>query len=171
MTFVQRFRRLALAGGLLLVTMAVAAPVLAATVAVNIVDKSFDPASIVVQPGTTVTWTVTKSINEPHTVTSGKATDATTGAIFDSGIANAAKLEDNGATFSFTFTEAGTYDYFCQVHAGMTGTVTVAAEGAEPGGAEAGIPMERRLIGAGILIVTLVVLFGAAILWRRMNPA
>ncbi len=27
------------------------------------------------------------------------------------------------------------------------------------------------VIAAGILVVTLVVLFGAAIVWRRMNPA
>ena len=39
------------------------------------------------------------------------------------------------------------------------------------GQAEAGIPVERRLIGGGILVVTLAVLFGAAMVWRRMNPA
>jgi len=47
----------------------------------------------------------------------------------------------------------------------------VLAEGASPGESEAGIPIENRLIGASILVVTLVILFGAALVWRRMNPA
>jgi plastocyanin len=171
MRFAPRSRRFVLAGGLLLVTMALAAPALAATVAVGIVDKTFSPAEIVVAQGDTVTWTVTKSINEPHTVTSGKSGDADMGKDFDSGFSDTKKLNANGTTFSWTFDKAGSYPYFCQVHAGMQGTVTVLAAGATPGQAEAGIPIERRLIGAGILVVTLVVLFGAAIVWRRMNPA
>lgn len=172
MTFAQRSRRLALAGGLLLATLAVAAPVLAATVAVNIVDKSFDPADIVIAQGDTVTWTVTKSINEPHTVTSGEPGAADAGKTFDSGLDAADKLKDNGGTFSFTFDKPGTYAYFCQVHPSeMKGTITVLAAGQLPGESEAGIPIERRAIGAGILIVTLIVLFGAAWVWRRMNPA
>jgi plastocyanin len=136
---------------------------------VSIADETFTPADIVVAEGDTVTWTVTKSINEPHTVTSGTSGAADQGKLFDSGLTDTDKLKADGKTFSFTFEKAGTYAYFCQVHAGMQGTVTVLAEGAAPG--EAGIPMERRLIGAGILIATLVVLFGAAIVWRRMNPA
>jgi plastocyanin len=31
--------------------------------------------------------------------------------------------------FSLTFTKAGDYDYLCQIHQGMTGTVHVAAAG------------------------------------------
>lgn len=171
MTFVHRTRRIVLAGGLLLVALGIAAPALAATIAVSIADKAFDPAGIVVAEGDTVTWTVTKTIGEGHTVTSGKPTDASPGSIFDSGIKNINQLKDNGATFSFKFDKAGTYSYFCQVHPSMVGTVTVEAAGATPGESEAGIPIERRAIGAGILIVTLVVLFGAAMVWRRMNPA
>ena len=171
MTFVHRSRRFVLAGGLLLVTMALAAPALAATIAVNIVDRTFEPADVVVKVGDTVTWTVTKSVNEPHTVTSVDA-DAAGKKVFDSGIADSSKLKDNGGTFSFKFEKAGKFAYVCQIHADMKGTVTVVAEGATPGGeSEAGIPVENRIIGAGILIVTLVVLFGAAIVWRRMNPA
>jgi plastocyanin len=170
MTFVHRPRRFILAGGLLLVTMALAAPVFAATIVVNIADKTFAPADVVVAAGDTVTWTVTKSIGEPHTVTSGESgPDA--GKEFDSGIGDSSKLRDTGGTFSWTFEKAGTYAYFCQIHADMKGSVTVLAEAGAPGEAEVGIPMERRLIGAGILLVTLVVLFGAAIVWRRMNPA
>lgn len=169
MTFVPASRRTALAGGLLLVTLALAAPVLASTIAVSIVDKTFDPAGIIVAEGDTVTWTVTKSINEPHSVTSGEAGSADVGALFDSGTD---KLTDVGGTFSHTFAGAGEYAYFCQVHpTEMKGTVTVIAEGGHPGEAGEGIPIERRLIGAGILGATLIVLFGAAVVWRRMNRA
>jgi plastocyanin len=168
MKVVPGSRRFALVGALLLVTLALAAPVLASTVAVSIVDKTFDPAGIVVAKGDTVTWTVTKSINEPHSVTSGAPGGADVGKTFDSGLD---KLTADGGTFSHTFTEAGEYAYFCQVHPEMQGTVTVLAEGDHPGEAHEGIPMERRLIGAGVLAVTLIVLFGAAILWRRMNRA
>lgn len=172
MTVVPASRRAVLAAGLLLVTLALAAPVLASTVPVSIVDKTFDPAGIVVAEGDTVTWTVTKSIDEPHTVTSGESGAADAGKLFDSGLQDTEKLKANGKTFSYTFDEAGTYAYFCQVHpTTMKGTVTVLAAGQAPGESTEGIPMERRLIGAGILLVTLIVLFGAAVAWRRMNPA
>jgi plastocyanin len=32
---------------------------------------------------------------------------------------------EGGKTFSFTFADAGTYDYFCNIHNSMRGTVTV----------------------------------------------
>jgi hypothetical protein len=41
----------------------------------------------------------------------------------------------------------------------------VAPEAAEP------VAPERKLIAAGILAAALVLLFGAAWFWRRMNPA
>jgi plastocyanin len=30
-----------------------------------------------------------------------------------------------GDTFTFTFDEAGSFDYFCQIHPGMTGSITI----------------------------------------------
>lgn len=44
---------------------------------------------------------------------------------------------------------------------------------AEPTPHEAGVPVppERKLLAAGVLAATLVILFGAAAVWRRMNPA
>ena len=174
MTFVHRTRRLALGAGLLLAAMGLVAPALAATVGVGIVDKMFEPAEIVVAQGATVTWTVTKSIGEPHTVTSGKPADADKGAAFDSatGDADLTTLMDVGGAFSVTFDAAGVYDYFCTIHSGMAGQVVVLAEGqSPPGEAHEGVPIENKLIGGGILLATLVVLFGAAWYYRRMNPA
>jgi plastocyanin len=178
-SFVHRSRRLALGAGLLFAALGLVAPVLAAGVSVSIDGKAFTPADIVVHQGDTVTWTVKKSIGEPHTVTSGKPADADKGAVFDSqqDDPGLAKLKDDGGSFSFTFDKSGTYSYFCVVHpVDMTGRVVVLAPGETPGAgapgeAGPGIPVERRLIGAGILVVALAVLFGAASVWRRMNPA
>jgi len=177
MTLAHRPWRLALAFGLLLVAVAAIAPTLAANGAVSIVDKEFQPTTIVVAQGDTVAWNVAKSMGEPHSVTSGRSNEANAGSLFDSGIAT---LKDNGQTFAHTFKVAGTFDYFCKVHpAQMTGKVVVLAPGQSappvvgpaPTEVKTGIPAERRLIGAGILGVTLIVLFGAAWLWRRMNAA
>jgi len=180
MTFVHRIWRPAVALGLLFVAAGVAVPVLASPLDVSIVDKTFQPATTTVNVGDTVTWTVTQAIADPHSVTAGKPGDTGT-PLFDSGI----KLQKNGDSYKFTFDKAGTYDYYCQVHPTvMTGVIQVLAPGQTPGGETPGVtsgatggeggepvPPERRLLGAAILAVTLAVLFGAAALWRRMNPA
>jgi plastocyanin len=86
--------------------------------AVIIVDFAFQPASLEVPAGTTVTWT--NSGAATHTVT------ADNGA-FDSG-----RLA-SGATFSQTFDTAGTFAYHCEIHPQMTGTIVVTeASGAQP---------------------------------------
>ncbi len=79
----------------------------------------FDPVNAQIAPGDTVTWTNADTAS--HTVTSGNPNDNQTGTVFDSGLVKA------GGTFAFKFTDAGTYNYFCQVHPWMTGMVTVGA--------------------------------------------
>ena len=176
MTFSQRTRRLGLGSGLVLAIALAAAPALAADHAVSIVDRTFEPAQVTIAVGDTVTWTVTKAIPEPHSVTSGDPEFvAQGGTIFDSGI----ELNEDGDTFDHTFATAGVFDYFCTVHpVEMTGQVIVLAPGQSapaveppPSEAESGIPVERRLLGAGILAITLAVCFAGAWVWRRMNPA
>ncbi|KXS43822.1 MAG: hypothetical protein AWU59_892 [Methanolobus sp. T82-4] len=83
---------------------------------------AFQPESITIEPGTTVVWT--NYDTSQHTVTSA-------GGIFDSG------LFGEGETFEYTFTELGTYEYFCTVHQFMEGEVIV-SEG-EPETSEQGI--------------------------------
>jgi plastocyanin len=78
---------------------------------VNIANMVFGATSLTVKVGTTVTWKNKDSY--AHTVTSN---DGTT---FDSG--NLA----GGASFTFTPATAGTYDYHCNLHSGMTGTLIV----------------------------------------------
>jgi plastocyanin len=151
---------------------------LAADQTVNIVGLEFQPPEITVNVGDTVTWEVTESIGSPHSVTSGEAGTDDEGALFDSGPSGLANV---GETFQHTFEAAGTFPYFCTVHGeSMSGEVVVIAAGAsapagepEPneGGEAEGIPPERKLIAAAVLGATLVVLLGAAAVWRRLNPA
>jgi plastocyanin len=77
---------------------------------VSIQGFAFNPSSITVSVGTTVTWTNNDSVT--HTVTSD------TGA-FSSGNLNP------GQTFSHTFNQAGTFAYHCSIHTSMHGTVVV----------------------------------------------
>jgi amicyanin len=77
---------------------------------VNIKDFKFDPATLTVPVGTTVTWT--NQDEEPHTVA------AKDGSFHSSGL-------DTRGTYSFTFTTPGTFDYICGIHPFMTGTVVV----------------------------------------------
>jgi plastocyanin len=78
--------------------------------AIEIDNFKFGMASIEVAVGTTVTWTNRDDV--PHTVVS-------TTKIFKS-----APLDTN-ETFSYTFKEAGTFEYYCSVHSHMTGKVVV----------------------------------------------
>lgn len=83
-----------------------------ATNTVSIKNFVFDPASITVKVGTTVTWA--NADQDPHTVTSdGK-----------SGPLNSKPL-NQGDTYQYTFTQAGTFSYLCTIHPFMTATVTV----------------------------------------------
>jgi plastocyanin len=86
-----------------------------ATTSVAMKDISFQPRQITVKVGTTVTWTNEDPTS--HTVTSG--TRGNPSGLFDSGDVAP------GATFSFTFTQPGTYDYYCKIHSGMDGVVVV----------------------------------------------
>jgi predicted secreted protein with PEFG-CTERM motif len=106
----------------------------------------FDPSNAQVAPGDTVTWTNTDTT--PHTVTSGKASDNQTGTLFDSGLIKA------GATFSNTFKDAGTINYFCMVHPWMIGQVIVAAA-AEPSPPPAAMTMINGMSTDGSTKVTI----------------
>lgn len=84
-----------------------------AQASVGLKDSRFDPTDIEISAGDTVTFTNNDPFN--HTITS-----ATESSIeFDSG--------DIGqdVTFEQTFDTAGNYDYFCQIHPAMRGTITV----------------------------------------------
>jgi plastocyanin len=79
-------------------------------VSVNIVSFAFQPNQIEIELGHSVIFTVADG---SHTVNS--ATDAwePSGGIGE------------GSSFTVTPTAAGTYDFFCNFHSQMTGTITV----------------------------------------------
>ncbi|MHB1377132.1 MAG: cupredoxin domain-containing protein [Candidatus Humimicrobiaceae bacterium] len=78
--------------------------------AVLIKSNAFDPASLTIKVGDTVTWTNNDSY--AHTVTSDNGA-------FDSG------SMAGGGTFSFTFKTAGTFSYHCSIHTFMTAKIIV----------------------------------------------
>ena len=76
---------------------------------VTIDNFTFAPAELKVKVGDTVTWTNHDDI--PHTVVSaGKYRS---------------KTMDTDDAYSFTFTAAGDYKYFCSLHPHMTGMIKV----------------------------------------------
>jgi plastocyanin len=81
-----------------------------ATATVTIDNFVFGPQTITVPVGATVTWTNRDDI--PHTSVS-------TDGVFKS------KVLDTDEKFSYTFTKAGTYSYYCTIHPKMTGKVVV----------------------------------------------
>jgi plastocyanin len=81
-----------------------------ANTAVKIDNFVFGPQTVMVPVGSTVTWTNKDDI--PHTAVS-------TDGVFKS------KVMDTEENFSYTFTKAGTYSYYCSIHPKMTGKVVV----------------------------------------------
>ena len=81
-----------------------------ATNAVTIDNFTFSPKELTVAVGTTIKWVNHDDI--PHTVVEKKTT-------FRS------KALDTDDSYSFTFTSAGEFDYFCGLHPHMVGKVIV----------------------------------------------
>ena len=78
---------------------------------VRLEDFGFAPANIVIEAGTTVTWT--NYDNTDHTVTS------------DEGDALESERFGKDGTFQHTFDTPGEYYYHCEPHSNMHGLVTV----------------------------------------------
>jgi len=77
---------------------------------VEISGFAFNPSSLTVAKGTTVTWT--NNNNVAHTIVS------------DSGAFSSSELA-KGGSFSFTFDSPGEYPYHCSIHPSMKGKVIV----------------------------------------------
>lgn len=78
--------------------------------AVSIVNYAFNPSSLTVKVGDTVTWT--NGSGTPHTVTA------------DDGSFNSGTVQ-GGTPFQHTFSAAGTFSYHCSIHSSMKATITV----------------------------------------------
>jgi plastocyanin len=99
----------AIVSGALLYAAMPAAPA-AGTTAVRIDNFNFTPPTLVVAPGTTVTWT--NADDSPHTVRE------------KDGKFKSAAL-DTDDTFSHTFAAPGEYPYICTIHPYMVGKILV----------------------------------------------
>jgi plastocyanin len=97
-------------------------PAAAESQTVSMENSQYVPASVTIDAGDSVTW-VHNDGSVPHTITS----TADDGATFDQTVMNS-----SAPPFTFTFNEAGTYDYLCRFHPNMVGTVTVLAQQATP---------------------------------------
>jgi plastocyanin len=86
--------------------------------ATRLADKAYSPSPLTVKVGDTVTW-----INndfEQHTVTSGTGiSDPSSGQELSS------YLISFGGRYEHAFTEAGAYEYYCQIHPMMRGEIVV----------------------------------------------
>jgi len=77
---------------------------------VTIDNFTFGPKELTVAVGTTVKWV--NHDDTPHIVV-------------DKNKAFRSKALDTNDSFSFTFTSAGTFDYFCGLHPHMVGKISV----------------------------------------------
>ena len=80
------------------------------TMKVCVVDNAFSPTTLTVAKGTTVTWQNGGGVQ--HTVTSDTSEPFNT-------------TLNPGQTTTHQFNTAGSFAYHCQIHAGMTGSITV----------------------------------------------
>jgi plastocyanin len=83
---------------------------------VSLINFAFNPTTLTVPVGSTVTFTNNDSTK--HTATEGKDGKKADGARFDLQL-------DPGASDSFTFDTAGTYNVTCLIHSSMNMTITV----------------------------------------------
>lgn len=79
-------------------------------VSVEVIDNDFTPRTLTVNKGATVTWTFTGNL--PHNVTDDRG-------------AFASDTLAKGGEYHRTFDAAGVFYYYCTIHHGMQGTLTV----------------------------------------------
>lgn len=85
----------------------------------------FDPATVTIKPGQTVTWKNGNDIS--HVLVEGSY------ALDGNGLrssehpdgAFSLKVDKTGDTVSHTYPKAGTFTYYCSIHKGMNATVIV----------------------------------------------
>ncbi|MGD8684112.1 MAG: cupredoxin domain-containing protein [Chloroflexota bacterium] len=123
--------------------------------AVSIVDLTFEPATIEVDAGASVTWTNEDSV--PHTVTA--RTDD-----FNSGVMQ------EGGTFTHTFDEPGAFDYFCAIHPSMTGTVVVRDPVAPDDVGDAAVVTEVSVVDVTFQPADIEVPVGSTVDWTNEDP-
>ena len=108
----MRRAALAVAGLLVFLNVPLASPAAAATQQVMMQGYAFSPAALTVRVGDTVTWM--QHDEAPHDVVTTSAP-----------VAFRSPQLSAGQSWSYTFRQAGTYQYYCSVHPDMRASVTV----------------------------------------------
>jgi plastocyanin len=85
------------------------------TLRVDLQGTSFSPKTVTVTKGSTIHWV--NATATTHTITPDNSGQA--------GAWTSQTVSGSGTAFDHTFDSAGTYDYHCTIHAGMTGTIKV----------------------------------------------
>src|SRR5262245_26582191 len=86
------------------------------TQTIHMQSAAFSPANVTIQSGSSVTWV--NDTATPHNITPNNPAQA--------GVWAAQNIPAQvGASFTNRFTTAGTFDYHCTIHAGMTGRIIV----------------------------------------------
>jgi plastocyanin len=80
---------------------------------IAIKNFAFNPSSLTVKTGTVVTWLNQDGV--PHIIVSDTGSPA----------AFSSDSLSSGASYTFTFTQPGTYTYHCSIHPSMKGTIIV----------------------------------------------
>lgn len=88
---------------------------------VTVANFSFSPADVTINVNDTVVWNWSSGVT-PHSTTS----TGTAVGLWDSG------LHPTPFSFTNTFTQSGTFPYFCTLHTFMTGSVTVQSANTPP---------------------------------------
>ena len=91
-------------------TCGASSPALPGSTQIVVKDFMFQPMSLNVPAGATVTWT--NKDDEPHTVRS------------DTGLFGSGAIDTN-ESYSFRFDTPGTYHFTCSIHPRMVGTIVV----------------------------------------------
>lgn len=100
----------------LLLLLSLVSAVTAAEYSIDIAGFTYEPASLTILEGDTVTWLNLDQV--PHTATADDAS-------WDSGTLN------HGESWSHTFETAGVWDYYCVIHPSMTGVIIVEADSSD----------------------------------------
>ncbi len=87
-------------------------------------EMCYYPTHLTVHAGTTVTW-INSDGSIPHTVTAGWPDSDSIGLDYPCGNGFDSDLMSGGAEFAHTFEVPGEYDYWCQLHPWMIGSVIV----------------------------------------------
>jgi plastocyanin len=87
-----------------------------ASTSVDIMGFAYSPANLTIAVGDTVVWT--NHDTAPHNVV-----------ISDGPVRFTSPTLNQGDTYTYTFTVAGTYEYYCSIHPDMQATITVEGSG------------------------------------------